>query len=114
MHQHSHGLHHYHRRKRKFQKLEPFPHPVKWKRVIDHLIWVIIISGFIFTIPQILDIWVYRQAEGVSIVAWSWYALSSVFWIVYGFAHRDKAIIISSLLWVVFDLAIVVGTVIYG
>lgn len=114
MQQHTHGLHHFHKRKRIYLKLEPFPHPVRWKRVIDHLIYVIIFLGFIFTIPQIIDIWILKKAEGISIVAWSWYTLSSVFWMVYGFVHKDKAIIISSVLWVLFDLAIVFGAFVYG
>jgi len=45
------GLHHFHRRKRIYQKHEPYPHPDKWKRFMDHAIYCVGVFGPIMTIP---------------------------------------------------------------
>ena len=60
--------HHLHKRKRVTQKgLEPYPSRDRWKNLMDKLIWIFGIVGPILTIPQILKIWVDKNASGVSL-----------------------------------------------
>ncbi len=66
------------------------------------------------TIPQILEIWINKNAMGVSIISWSAYIFTSAFWLVYGIARKDEPIIFSSAAWVVLDILIVIGTFMYG
>jgi len=39
-------------------KEEPYPHPNKWKRLMDKLIYFAGVLGPIMTIPQLSKIWV--------------------------------------------------------
>lgn len=110
----SHGLHHFHRRKRIYINHEPYPHPNKWKRLMDKLIYVVGIIGPIMTIPQILKIWVDKNAAGISIITWLTYAIISVFWLLYGIMHKEKPIIFASFLLFIFDAFVVVGALTYG
>ena len=66
------------------------------------------------TIPQVAKIWLEKSAAGISIVAWATYAVSSVIWAVYWIMHKDKPIAISSIMFVVVNLLVVIGALIYG
>ena len=110
----SKGLHHYHKRKRVHKNLEKFPHPNKWKRFMDKSIFVIGVAGPIMTLPQVFKIWVEKNAAGVSALSWGAFAVLAVFWVIYGFMHKEKPIIITYICWIVVEVLIVIGTILYG
>ncbi|MBC8495945.1 hypothetical protein H8D36_07350 [archaeon] len=105
-----HGLLHAHKRKREGD----FPHKDKTKRFLDRAVYVAGIVGPIMTIPQILKIWVERNAAGVSVYSWIAYAICSSFWLAYGIVHKEKPIIITYTLWIILDIFIIIGTFMYG
>ena len=96
------------RKKKHVNKQTPF------KKFIDKLIYIFVFGVPILTIPQITKIWFGQNASGVSLIAWTTYMVSSVVWLFYGIAHKEKPIIISGAIWIVLDLFIVVGIVLYG
>lgn len=108
------GLHHFHRRKRIYQKHEPYPHPDKFKRFIDKSIYFVALFGIVMTLPQITKIWVEKNAAGVSAASWTAYTITAMFWLIYGVAHKEKPIIVTNSLWIVLEVLIVVGALIYG
>ncbi len=108
------GLHHFQKRKRIFEKLEPYPHPDKWKNLFDKLIYVFGIFGPIMTIPQVTQIWIEKNAAGVSLVTWVAYLIVAVFWVFYGLLHKEKAIVFIYLVWIVLDALIVLGLLLYA
>ena len=105
------GLHHYHKRKRSG---ESYPHENKWFRLMDELIYIVAVSGPLMTLPQVLKIWIEQNASGVSVLSWGAYLVGAFFWIVYGFMHNEKPIIVANLLWLIFTSLIIAGVVIYG
>lgn len=107
-------LHHFHRRKRIHQKHEPYPHPNKWKRLMDRLIYIVGIFGPIMTIPQLMKIWIEKNAVGVSPISWGSYLVIAMFWVIYGIIHEEKPIILTYTVWIVLDIFIVIGTLMYG
>ena len=66
------------------------------------------------TVPQVLTIWVGRDAHNVSIVSWAAYLLAACLWFVYGMRKHDKTIYLACIGWILLDVAIVVGVVMYG
>ena len=78
------GLHHFHKRKRIHENLEPYPHPDKLKNFLDRIIYFIGIFTPIVTVPQLLEIWVNQNASGVSLISWAGYLIAVSFWLVYG------------------------------
>lgn len=111
---HTEGLQHHHLRKKIQQEQELDPHPVKWKRFIDRAIYVVGLIGPIMTIPQLTKIWIEKNASGVSAISWAAYTVVAIFWIIYGVAHKEKPLIIISAVWVVLEVLIVIGTLMYG
>jgi uncharacterized protein with PQ loop repeat len=67
----------------------------------------------LMTVPQVLTIWVERDAGGVSLVSWVSYLVAACLWFVYGLQKRDKTIYLACVGWVLLDAAIVIGVIIH-
>lgn len=107
------GTHHLHRRKRIFQKSEKYPNPNKFVRFVDNSILFIAIAVPLMTIPQILKIWINKSADDVSLITWGAYLFSAVSWLVYSIIHKDKPLIVNCILWIVLELIVIIGVLIY-
>lgn len=108
------GEHHQHIRRRIHQKFEEYPHPHKWKNIVDKLVIIGGVVGPIMTLPQVLEIYVHQNAAGVSIPTWSTYIVLSLLWLTYGILHKEMPIIITNILFFILDVIIVAGAVVYG
>jgi uncharacterized protein with PQ loop repeat len=71
------------------------------------------IFTMVMTVPQVLTIWVGRDAGGVSLVSWVSYLVSACLWFVYGIQKRDKTIYLACIGWVLLDAAVVIGVIIH-
>ena len=109
-----HGLDHLHKRKRLYHKLESYPHPDKWKNLIDRLVYFAAIATPFMTLPQLLKIWVEKSAVSISIVTWVAYLINAIIWLIYGIMHKEKPIIVTNVLWILMDISIIIGTLVYG
>ena len=108
------ATHHLHKRKRTYGKKEPYPHPKLWKRILDKLVYVVGVLGPLSTIPQILKVWVEQSASGVAILTWIFYFLGAIVLLFYGIAHKEKPLIIMYSLWIVVDIILIIGIILYG
>lgn len=106
------GPHHFHIRKRIHEKFEPYPHPDKWKRFIDMLIYIGGIVSPVMTLPQLFKIWVEKNIVGVSLATWVAFLVGGLFWIAYGVIHKEKPIIFIYSLGTVINALIVAGIII--
>lgn len=68
----------------------------------------------LMTVPQVLTIWVGREAAGVSVLSWSAYLFSAILWFWFGIQKRDKNIYLPCIGWIGLDGAVIVGAVVYG
>ena len=107
------GLHHLHKRKRIYQKYEKYPNKNKLKRVFDKFMFAVALVGPIMGLPQLIKVWTEKNTEGLSSISWSAFFLLSLFWVIYGFLHKDKPIIISSIAWTIIHMLIVIGIIIF-
>lgn len=108
------GIHHLHIRKRLSKNLEPFPASSPSKRLLDTVVYAAGIVGPLMTLPQIFEIYAHRNASGVSAVTWAAYALFDIPWIIYGIAHRETPIVVTYVLWFIFNTVVVIGALVYG
>jgi uncharacterized protein with PQ loop repeat len=81
---------------------------------MKRLLGALSIFTLVMTVPQILAIWVSREAAGVSLLSWSAYWVSALVWFWYGVRQRDRNIYLPCLGWLLLDGAVVVGAVLYG
>lgn len=106
--------HHQSIRKRIQKNKNAFPHPNRWVRSLDSLVIVLGFLNGVATIPQVLKVWVEKDASGLSLISWSYYSLFAVVLLLYGLVHREKPIIMTYAFGIILYTLIVVGIVLYG
>lgn len=105
-----HPSEHIHRRKAK----EPYPHPKKWVRFLDKTVLAAAILGPLTTIPQIYDIYVFKEVAGLSLLTWNFWQALSIPWLLYGIIHKEAPIIVSSILWIAVQTTVIIGIILYS
>ncbi len=81
---------------------------------LERVLRGISVFTMLMTVPQVLTIWVGRDAHNVSLTSWAAYLLAASLWFVYGLRKHDKTIYLACVGWILLDAAIVIGIVIYG
>ncbi len=80
------------------------------EHIIHKIILPIAMLSPIMTIPQVFQVWTAQgKVEGVSITTWAGYGIGTLFWAIYGYAHKDKPLFFANLFLFVMDVLIVVG-----
>jgi uncharacterized protein with PQ loop repeat len=96
--------------------MRPHPAPMQAfpsERVMQRLLGGLSLFTLVMTVPQIVTIWVGRQAAGVSLLSWSAYWLSALVWFWYGLRKRDRNIYLPCIGWLALDGAVIIGALIY-
>lgn len=83
-------------------------------RVLRRMLGSMSVFTMLMTIPQVMTIWVGQQAAGVSIVSWSAYLASAILWLWFGIQKRDKNIYLPCVGWIVLDIGVIAGVIVYG
>ena len=108
------GLHHLIKRKRITKKLEAYPSPRFWIRVFDRILLTIAVIGPLTALPQVWNVYTKHAVAGLSLASWSLWAFFNLFWILYGFVHKEKPLIITHILWFIMNLSIAIGILLYS
>jgi len=66
------------------------------------------------TIPQIYKTYVSQDATGVSLLMWVAYCFAGIPWLIYGVVHKSTPIIVMNILWLVVQIIMIVGVLLYG
>ncbi len=82
--------------------------------VLRRLLGGMSIFTMVMTIPQIVTIWVGQQAAGVSLLSWGAYLVSALLWCWFGMRKGDKNIYLACVGWIVLDVAVILGVILYG
>ncbi|MFO7802684.1 MAG: SemiSWEET family transporter [Desulfovermiculus sp.] len=109
-----HGVHHIHQRKRIHSKKEEYPHPDKKIKLLDRVCMVFSVVMPATTIPQIYKTYVFQDVTGVSLWMWILYCFAVVPWLIYGIVHKAKPIIVLNILWLIVQVIMIVGVLLYG
>jgi uncharacterized protein with PQ loop repeat len=80
---------------------------------LEKLLRGLSVFTMLMTVPQVLAIWIEHNAGGVSLISWVSYLIGACLWFVYGLQKRDKTIYLACVGWVLLDLAVVIGIVVY-
>lgn len=105
------GFHH----QRKRTRQTPLAAARSWAlvRAVDIAVYVMSGLALLLTTDQARIVWIDHNASGISIPAWSCYLLADLVWMLYGWVHKDRVILILNFLWVLMYLLIVVGAIMY-
>jgi uncharacterized protein with PQ loop repeat len=103
------GLDHLHLRKRVYNNLEEYPHPEKLKRWFDRFMYAIGVVAPLALLPQVIQLYFYRSAAGLSPLTWILLGIINAMWATYGALHRENPILIANAGMATLDFVIVVG-----
>jgi len=103
---------HHHKRKLREQGIDPVRTPLA--RFIDVAIYPIGVASLLMALPQAYEVWVHQNVVGVSIYTWGLWTVFSLFWITYGYVHKNWLIFFMNVGWFVLHGFILIGTVIHS
>jgi uncharacterized protein with PQ loop repeat len=83
-------------------------------KLVDRMTYLVAAIEPIVTIPQVYVIFHDKTAEGIAISSWIGYELFTLIWLWYGIVHKEKVIIFYQLCWLVLQLVIIIGGLMYG
>ena len=96
------------------KKIIIYPHPDRRIRIIDDIVLVIGIIGPLANIPQIFKLFIEKNSIGISAITWMFYVMMGIPWIVYGIIHKEKPIIVAQSLWLITNVIILLGVLMYS
>lgn len=108
------ALHHISRRKRITKKLEEYPSKRFWVRLFDRVLLTIAVIGPLTALPQVWNVYANHAVAGLSLTSWSLWAFFNLFWVMYGFVHKEKPIVITYILWFIMNLSVAIGILLYS
>lgn len=82
-------------------------------RLLDGIMYGAGVVAPLVSIPQLLEIYKNHNAAGISVLTWSGYTLLSVLWLTYGVVHREQPIIVAHALWLLVNVLVVIGAILY-
>ena len=68
----------------------------------------------LMTLPQIITVWGNQSADNISLTTWVAYLFSAVCWLINSLLTKNKALAINQMLWVVLELILIVGIILYS
>lgn len=107
-------FHHINLRRRIHLKKQKYPSKNRWKRFLDHFIYFSGMLGPILTVPQIMKIFSTQSAAGNSIITWASYLFGSIIFLIYAIVHKAKPLIVIYSSWILANIAVVIGILIYS
>ena len=78
-------------------------------QAFEKLMLLVAVVEPLMTMPQVIEIYGHSGPHSISLVTWAMYFAASILWVIYGLKTRNRPIMISGLLWVIMDGAVVAG-----
>ncbi len=89
-------------------------HSKKHKEPFDYVVYFFTIATPLFELPQAYAIFSNHSAAGVSIWTWGFFCLAGVVWMIYAIRHKLLPLLVTNILYLVIESAIVVGIFMYS
>lgn len=84
------------------------------KEAIDYVVRFFMVATPLFEIPQAIVIYSSKDASGVSLLTWGFFVLSSITWLSFGLKYRLMPLIVAHSLYILVELSVVVGIILYS
>jgi uncharacterized protein with PQ loop repeat len=84
------------------------------KSSFDYIVYFFTIATPLFELPQAITIFAKHDAGSVSIYTWGFFLIDNVVWIIYALRRRLMPLLVTSILYLVIEIGVVVGIVLYS
>lgn len=80
---------------------------------LDWILYTFMVATPLFEIPQVVEIYRTKSAQDVSLITWSFFALSNLAWIAYAIRHKLWLLVLIYSLYFILEICIVIGILLY-
>ncbi|MDN5274291.1 MAG: hypothetical protein JWP06_192 [Candidatus Saccharibacteria bacterium] len=80
---------------------------------LDWVLYTFMVATPLFEIPQVVEIYRTKSAQNVSLITWSFFALSNLAWIAYAIRHKLWPLVLIYSIYFVLETCIVAGILLY-
>ena len=84
------------------------------KYIIDKVVMFTGLIGPIASIPQAIAIYSAQDAAGVSLITWGLFIVTNAALLIYSLVHKLPALIVSNICWVIIEVIVVLGILMYS
>jgi uncharacterized protein with PQ loop repeat len=84
------------------------------KDPFEYIIYFFTVATPLFEIPQAITIYARHNAGSVSIYTWSFFLIDNIVWIIYGFRKKLKPLFVTSVLYFIIEVTVVIGIIRYS
>lgn len=103
-----------HASRRQKARLRGFPtRDSMLKTALDIIILPIAFIAPLALLPQIFQLYLTHDVSSISVVSWLSMVAFDVVWLYYGIVHKDKPIIITNIMYGVFNLLVALGAILF-
>lgn len=85
-----------------------------YRKLVSYMMYITAFAMPLTVMPQIIQIYTTKVVTGISLSSWVMYLLFGIVPLIYGISEKIKPLIITNILWIVVDIAIIVGIIKYG
>lgn len=86
----------------------------KDRKLIDRVMLAVSVIAPLLSLPQAWTIFANQDATNVSLFTWASFLGFASIYLLYGIAHRLKPLIIANILWIIVEVLVIVGVLLYG
>ncbi|MEK9196605.1 MAG: hypothetical protein AAB914_04515 [Patescibacteria group bacterium] len=86
----------------------------KDRKLIDQVMMFVSVIAPLLSLPQAWTIYANQNAENVSLFTWVSFLSFATIYLLYGIIHKIKPLIITNILWIIVEILVVVGILVYG
>ena len=84
------------------------------KGPLELLIYFFTVATPLFELPQAYTIYVNHNAHNVSFYTWGFFLIDNVVWLIYGVKRKMAPLVVTSILYFIIELSVVIGILKYS
>jgi uncharacterized protein with PQ loop repeat len=86
----------------------------KEKLIINRICAVFAVFMPLTTLPQIIMLYTTHNASGLSLLMWVLYSIGVIPFLLFGIIHRHSQLVVLNTLWLLVQITMIVGIVIFS
>ncbi|HSW74330.1 MAG TPA: hypothetical protein VLG16_00510 [Candidatus Saccharimonadales bacterium] len=88
-------------------------HKKKVREPLDYFVYFFTFATPLFELPQAVEIYSRHSAQDVSLWTWGFFCIDNLVWIIYALHKKIRPLVITSILYEIIELAILIGILTY-
>lgn len=84
------------------------------REFFDYIVYFFTVVTPLFELPQAYTIYANKSAEDVSLLTWGFFLIDNLVWIVYAIKRKVIPLLVTTILYLIFEVVIVVGIILYS